>query len=191
MSADPPPRPSTLQLARDGKEEAWNRLVHVYGGLIAYWCRDWRLDEADVDDVCQEVWIRVRGRLAEFESGQPRANFRAWLRQFTINRLRDLRLDRRRMATEPLADEIADQRASAGEEPPEQTRAVYQRALHLMRTEFSEIAINRVIAVVMHDVPVADVAREHGVSEVTVRWDLHRVLTRLREEFGDADSLFG
>jgi RNA polymerase sigma-70 factor (ECF subfamily) len=62
-----------------GDQTAWNDFVARYGPRIRAWCRNWRLQEADAQDVTQEVLLRLVQKLREFEY-DPARSFRAWLK---------------------------------------------------------------------------------------------------------------
>ena len=49
------------------------------GPLIHRWCRRWRLQEADAQDVAQDVLLKLHGRMATFNY-DPSGSFRAWLK---------------------------------------------------------------------------------------------------------------
>src|SRR5262245_60137660 len=51
--------PSLLARVKASDQEAWRRLVHLYGPLIYGWCRRWQLAAEDVADVFQEVFQAV------------------------------------------------------------------------------------------------------------------------------------
>jgi RNA polymerase sigma factor (sigma-70 family) len=62
--------------------QVWQRFVLRYGPLIATWCRGWRLQEADVHDVVQEVLIRLYRHIGAFQRQQD-GSFRAYLKKVT------------------------------------------------------------------------------------------------------------
>ena len=76
-------------------EVAWARFVDLYGFRIRGWCRRWGLQEADSDDVTQNVLLRLAQKLGAFHY-DPSRSFRGWLRTVTQNALADFLADRRR-----------------------------------------------------------------------------------------------
>jgi hypothetical protein len=59
-------KPSTLQtrltlLQRPQQDDqaAWDELVALYGPCICQWCRQWRLQDADMLDVTQAVPVNA------------------------------------------------------------------------------------------------------------------------------------
>ncbi|MBM4072465.1 MAG: sigma-70 family RNA polymerase sigma factor [Planctomycetes bacterium] len=68
------------RLRRDpGNEAAWAEFVDHYGPTIMRWCGRWRLQEADAQDVTQNVLLRLADKLRTF-TYDPSRSFRAWLK---------------------------------------------------------------------------------------------------------------
>jgi RNA polymerase sigma factor (sigma-70 family) len=71
------------RLRRDPSDAAaWSEFVDHYGGKIYGWCRRWRLQEADAQDVTQAVLLRLAAKMRDF-TYDPTRSFRAWLRTLT------------------------------------------------------------------------------------------------------------
>jgi RNA polymerase sigma-70 factor (ECF subfamily) len=71
------------RLRRDpGDQKAWAEFVEQYGPRIYSWCRHWNLQEADAQDVTQNVLLRLAQKLRDF-SYDPSRSFRAWLKTLT------------------------------------------------------------------------------------------------------------
>jgi RNA polymerase sigma factor (sigma-70 family) len=60
-------------------QRAWERFVDQYGPRILTWCRSWRLQEADAQDVAQAVMLKLVVQLQRFDY-DPSRSFRGWLR---------------------------------------------------------------------------------------------------------------
>ena len=60
-------------------QSAWREFVARYGRRIFLWCRQWDLQEADAEDVTQNVLAILAERLRTFEYN-PGGSFRAWLK---------------------------------------------------------------------------------------------------------------
>ena len=58
---------------------AWTEFVHRYGGLIFRWCRAWCSQDADAQDVTQNILLRVARQMQTFRY-DPQRSFRGWLR---------------------------------------------------------------------------------------------------------------
>jgi RNA polymerase sigma factor (sigma-70 family) len=99
MKFDPADSTSETLLGRVGLSPsdtvAWARFVAVYGPKIGGWCRQWGLQEADADDVTQDVLLGMAKRLGTF-AYDPSRSFRGWLRTVTQNALSHFVADRKR-----------------------------------------------------------------------------------------------
>lgn len=73
MSTDPTSPSCTSatllgRLRQDINDQAsWAEFVRRYGPLIHQWCRRWKLQPADAEDVTQIVLVKLAGRLRTFE----------------------------------------------------------------------------------------------------------------------------
>jgi RNA polymerase sigma factor (sigma-70 family) len=73
------------RLRRDPTNQAaWAEFVDHYGAKIYAWCRKWRLQEADAQDVTQNVLLKLARKMAEF-TYDPSRSFRAWLKTLTYH----------------------------------------------------------------------------------------------------------
>jgi len=71
------------RLRRDPTNQAaWDDFVEHYGGRIYAWCRKWNLQEADAQDVTQNVLLKLAHKMREF-TYDPTRSFRAWLKTLT------------------------------------------------------------------------------------------------------------
>ena len=60
-------------------QAAWGDFVERYGPRIYGWCRRWNLQEADAQDVTQDVLLRLSEKLRTFHYDAT-GSFRGWLR---------------------------------------------------------------------------------------------------------------
>jgi len=68
------------RLRRDpSSQEAWSAFVDHYGPKILGWCLKWRLQEADAQDVTQNVLLKLAQKMRDF-TYDPSRSFRAWLK---------------------------------------------------------------------------------------------------------------
>jgi RNA polymerase sigma-70 factor (ECF subfamily) len=70
--------------------------VDRYTPLVAAWCRGWQLQNADVQDVTQEVMLKLARHIRKFPYDPAKGHFRGWLFTLTRNVWRDWRDSRRR-----------------------------------------------------------------------------------------------
>jgi RNA polymerase sigma-70 factor (ECF subfamily) len=79
-----PTRVSLLRRLRSdpADQQAWAEFVRRYGGHIYRWCRAWKLQEADAQDVTQTVLIKLADKMRTFQY-DPARSFRAYLKTLT------------------------------------------------------------------------------------------------------------
>ncbi|HEV3259327.1 MAG TPA: sigma-70 family RNA polymerase sigma factor [Gemmataceae bacterium] len=77
------PLTSTALLGRLRQEPtdqaAWSEFVRRYGPMVYGWCRRWRLQEADAEEVTQAVLVRLADKMRTF-AYDPAKSFRAYLK---------------------------------------------------------------------------------------------------------------
>ena len=81
---------------------AWSTFVLRYGPRIHAWCRQWRLQEADAQDVTQDVLIKLVARMRTF-TYDASGSLRGWLKTVTYHAWRDA-LDGRQRAVQGSGD---------------------------------------------------------------------------------------
>lgn len=83
MDSSPSMHTSTSLLARLGRDDAdqaaWSEFVRRYGPLLYCWCRHWKLQEADAQDVTQTVLVKLAQKMRTF-TYDPSRSFRAYLK---------------------------------------------------------------------------------------------------------------
>jgi RNA polymerase sigma-70 factor (ECF subfamily) len=67
---------------------AWAEFVDLYGPKVMGWCQKWRLQEADAQDVTQNVLLKLAQKLRDF-TYDPSKSFRAWLKTVAQNACSD------------------------------------------------------------------------------------------------------
>ncbi len=188
---------SLLQRVKDQDPAAWQRLVDLYGPLVFSWCFQRQLQQADRDEIFQEVFKAVAAGIARFNKDQSGGTFRGWLRILTRNKVAD-HLRRRKKAVQatggsdaqgqlaqvPDPDGDLDEGADASQES-----ALLHRALNLIQGEFETRTWKAFWRVTVEGHDSAAVAKELGISLNAVYKAKSRVLQRLRQELGDLEDL--
>jgi RNA polymerase sigma-70 factor (ECF subfamily) len=99
MTQDHPSTTDVTLLSRlhhDPRDQStWSDFVARYGPKILRWCRRWVLQEADAQDVTQDVLLKLNARMASF-AYDALGSFRAWLMTLAHHVWRDLADGRRR-----------------------------------------------------------------------------------------------
>lgn len=181
-----------LARVRQSDQQAWTRLVELYGPLVYEWCMRAALKPGDAADVGQEVFTRVWSAIGGFRRERPGDTFRGWLRVITKRQLLDfwrhrqhqpqtVNTDAGDLATlhvEFPDDDDADQLA-------EDRQLLYLRAIELLRSDFEPVTVEAFWRVVIDGQPVRDVGQQLGITANSVYIAKSRVLARLRSELAD------
>jgi RNA polymerase sigma-70 factor (ECF subfamily) len=100
MVAAPLPTTRVTLLARLRQEAtdqaAWGAFVDHYGRHIYRWCRQWKLQDADAEDVTQDTLVKLAQKLRAF-AYDPSRSFRGWLKTLAHHAWRDFVDSRRRV----------------------------------------------------------------------------------------------
>jgi RNA polymerase sigma factor (sigma-70 family) len=84
------------QLRQDPSDQAgWDEFVERYGRHIYRWCRQWKLQNADAEDVTQDILVKLTQKLGAF-AYDPSRSFRGWLKTVAHHAWRDFADSRRR-----------------------------------------------------------------------------------------------
>jgi RNA polymerase sigma-70 factor (ECF subfamily) len=180
-----------LERLRDRADaEAWQRLVDLYSPLLTGWLRRHTLQDADVDDLVQEVLLTVAREAPQFQhSGRPGA-FRHWLRTILANRLREFwRARRLRPAATGdcdfagILDQLEDPNSGISRLwDQEHDQHIVRRLLAMMEPQFAPSTWQAFRRVVLEGARPDAVAAELGLTLNAVFIAKSRVLQRLRAE---------
>lgn len=184
--------PTLVGRVQANEQAAWQGFVDLYGPLIFSWARRGGLSDEDSADVMQEVFTSVAKAIRRFDPA-IRGRFRGWLWTITRNKIRD---HHRRSAAEPegrggdtalrelaALPEVWDDDTS--EATRHEVRALYHRALELIRHDFEPQTWQAFWLSVVEEQPTDEIASQLGLSANGVRQAKSRVLRRLRAELGD------
>jgi RNA polymerase sigma-70 factor (ECF subfamily) len=179
-----------LKAARPESSD-WKRLQGVYLPLIQGWLGRVPGLGDESADLAQEVLVVVFREVPRFDR-QREGSFRAWLRQVTVNKVRNYRRKRRRRPVvgldpadgflERLSDPNGD---LAREWDRDHDKQVVEKLLAVVQPDFNPSTWEAFRRFGVDGVPAGEVARELGLSENAVILSKSRVLKRLREEAGD------
>jgi RNA polymerase sigma factor (sigma-70 family) len=169
MSSPPSSTSATLltNLRRpDGLESrvAWQRFVQVYYPLLRTYVQRLRVPATNQEDVLQEVFVRVRGSIGNYQSAL--GGFRAWLRG--IARMTYWELRRKRGKEWPAPPDQFDRRIAPGDPQDALDRtAIVARALRVMQNEFKPITWQAFWQFVCEGMSAAEVSARLGISVET------------------------
>ena len=180
------PEEKRIAAAQQGDLAAFEVLVRDYQGCVVTTAYHLLGNEADADDVSQEVWIRVYRSLGRF---QFRSRFSTWLYRITVNqaltalkrrarspgsRSQDVRIDEVE-GEYPLPDDAPDARSILeGKEMEERFREALQTLPEKQRLA--------VILVLLEGLSHREAGEVMKVAEKTVSWHLFQARKRLLEK---------
>lgn len=170
-----------MQRCRLGDTAAFDQLVRRWQGRIARVLGRLAAPQADIDDLCQQVFVRV---LLARERYRPEGAFSTWLYKIALNTARDAaRRGRWRSMWQPLGDHQNHQPLSPELGPAETAsreevgRGV-QEALAALPHKLREVVVLRHFG----DLTFADVAQVMGLPTSTVKSRFRVALDQLRSE---------
>ncbi len=85
---DPTTSPSLIFRIRDsGDATAWETFESTYAPVVRIYCRRRRIQEADIEDLVQDVMTTLMRAIRSFDYDPARGRFRAWFGTLTANRV--------------------------------------------------------------------------------------------------------
>ena len=164
--------------ADEPNNEAWEHFNSLCITLVKSMCYD--LPLSDRDDIAQQVSINVYKKIGDFQR-QRKGSFRKWLRQITANaRNSHFRNQEPAKATE---DEVLNRIVSpTEEEQKEEERTILEYGLQLVERDFCPEWVRAFKGMVFERTTAAELAKELGISQESVRQAKFKVLKRLKEE---------
>ncbi len=189
----PDTRPTLLRRLPDaGDGEAWRSFVETYGPLVYRFALRRGLQPSDAADVVQEVMLKVARSIDRFDYDPARGRFRGWL--FTIawraliDRANQVKR-RSEIASEAIAERTADPSTDAEALwDSEYRRSLLQRALPLVRPQFSEVTWEAFRLTALEGQPAEETAHRLGLTVGSVYVARSRVTARLRERILQIES---
>ncbi|HZZ78973.1 MAG TPA: sigma-70 family RNA polymerase sigma factor [Gemmataceae bacterium] len=182
---------SLLERLRQGPNEAaWRRMVDLYTPLIRGWLRRYALADTDCDDLVQDVLAIVVRRLPDFQRRPQVGSFRRWLRNITVNCLRDFwrsqRFKPRTIGNTDFGSILAEledpQSALSKRWDAEHDHHVTACLLEKIRPRFEAKTWQAFRRVALDGSPVDQVASELGLTANAVFIAKSRVVHMLRKE---------
>ncbi len=197
MHDEPPTRDTLIAKLRDPADaHAWREFMEIYEPLVYRLARNKGLQDADAQDICQEVFRAVARAVDRWEPDPARGAFRGWL--YTIARNLCINfLTRRDRFTEGSGDSrMLDVLAAVPASDPgasltfdaEYRRRLFRWAAEQVKGEFNPNTWRAFWQTAVDERPATTVAAEIGMSTGAVYIARSRVISRLRrriEELGD------
>ncbi len=173
-----------LARAKEHDPAAIKMLLRWIGPFILRWCRQAGLQEADFDEVFQDVHVKILEHLDQFSKKKPGDSFRAWVYTIIKHCICDLR---RRISPDPLpADLAAD--FGPGEEKDWTDRANQLLLERVHAIHANDPGYQAFYETTANGRSATEVAADLGMSLNQVSQHKRRWLTYCRTELGE---LFG
>jgi len=159
-----------------GEKAAWDAFVRRYGGLVVAAVRGVAMAQAEVEDLTQEVFLRLcKDDFRLLRSYDPaRASLSTWLTIVARSTARD-GLRRRRAEAVPI-EAVPEARLAIDPVEPVQRLRLPEALLSPRQREILAMLYDR-------DMDVAEIARALGIDPQTVRSGHHKAMVKLRAHF--------
>ena len=168
--------PHLVDGARSGQADAAERLVARVGSRVRAWAARFTDDADTADDVAQDVLISLGRRVRHFHGA---SRFSTWL--FAVTRNVALSKRRRESRRAELLDRHATLANATTDEPPDPDT---QRLAALVLEYFDRLPRRQRQIFELADIrgmSPAEIARELGMQQVTVRAHLFKARRAIRE----------
>lgn len=184
---------SRLSRQEDG---AWRDFLSLYSPLVVCWCKRRGIPRNDIGDLAQDVFREVSQSLVRFDRSES-SSFRGWLCRIVHRQIANHFQRQRQPSAEGGSAAFGRlQQVMAPVEPEDdetqvlkETSYLYQRAVQLIKSEFTDKNWKIFWRLVVDDQTAPQVAAEFDMTPAAVRKIKSRVFRRLREVVGDLPEI--
>lgn len=188
-----PPTCATLlfRLGQNPSDHAgWDEFVDRYGPHIYRWCRRWNLQDADAEDVTQNILVKLARNIRHF-TYNPDLTFRGWLKTVAHHAWRDFEASRRRLPAKAQDKEMLTLEAR------EDLVHKLENAFDLEMLDLAKERVRRRVAshtweafclTALEGLPVAEVAPRVGMQVAMVYVAKSKVQRMLQEEIARLEA---
>lgn len=179
------------QLRLDPSDQAgWNEFVERYGRHIYRWCRQWKLQDADAEDLTQIIMVKLTKKLRVF-AYDPKRSFRGWLKTVAHHAWRDFE-DSRKPTSRAAGDSQVQEMLQTLEARDDLVRKL-EEVFDLELLEAAKVRVRlrvephtweafRLLA--LEGMPVAEVSAKVNMQVAMVYVAKSKVQKMLQEEIG-------
>ena len=173
---------------------SWTEFLRIYQPVVYRMARRRGLQDADAQEIIQQVFSSVSRSIDGWEAGADKPPFRAWLTTVTRNAITKALVrqpkDRATGSTTvaeqlnalPLRDE------ASLEFVQETQREIVHWCKEQIRAEFTDTTWEIFWKTAVEAIPAAEVAQQTGRSVGAVYVARHRVLTRLKQRVAEVST---
>jgi RNA polymerase sigma-70 factor (ECF subfamily) len=179
-----------------GDGAAWAEFLGIYQPVVLRMARRRGLQDADAQDVMQQVFLSISRSIEGWIPGELRPPFRAWLTSIARNAITKALTRRPRDAASgstsmvELLNAQPDPQEATAEILAEARKELVRWATEQIRSEFSEATWNVFWLSAIEGVPIAEVAKSTGRSAGAVYVARYRVIARLKEKVLEVSQLW-
>ncbi len=171
-----------------GDGASWEEFIEIYQPVVFRMARRRGLQDADAQDVMQQVFLSISRSIEGWTAGNGQPPFRAWLTTIARNAItksltrqpRDAAVGSTSMIE--LLNALPDSESTTAELQAEARKEIVRWAAEQIRTEFSEGIWNVFWQTAIEGVSIADVAKSTGRSPGSIYVARFRVIARLKEK---------
>ncbi len=172
-------------MATTADKEAWHEFVQHYGGHIFRWCRHRGLQDADAQDLTQDLLVKLAVQMRNFEY-DPHKSFHAWLKTITNNALVDS--FKKNQRAQELIDNVAARQSLMRELQPEFDRELLDEAMARAEVRVEPTTWEAFRLTGVEGLSAAEAAAQLGITDGRVRVYKGRVAKLIREEIGKLEG---
>ena len=175
---------------------AWTEFLGIYQPVVFRMARRRGLQDADAQDVMQQVFLSISKSIEGWVPGDLKLPFRAWLTTIARNAITKALTRRPRDSATgstsmvELLDAQPDPQETTAEILAEARKELIRWATEQIRSEFSEATWNVFWRTAIEGVPIAEVAKSTGRSAGAVYVARYRVIARLKEKVLEVSQLW-
>lgn len=173
-----------VRLKKPAAHAAWEEFVSIYQPAICRFARQRGLQQADAEDLAQNVLAAVAERIPDWRPDQERARFRTWLWRIasnqTITMLRRRKPDAARGGTTAVAV-LSDIEDPATDLELSYRREAFRALARQVRAEFEEATWQAFWMTAVEGISIEETARSLARSTGSIYTARSRIIRRLQE----------
>ena len=192
LTNQPKTRVSLILRLKEPKDaEAWDQFCEIYQPLILRIARSKGLQNADANDLAQDVFVRIAKSVERWEPDPERGTFRAWIgtiaRNLTIDFLR--RKNRQPVsANAPDLDRVPQRCAESDFYDAEYQKQLFAWAAEQIKPSFKPKSWEAFWQTAVEHRSIAEVAESLQLSTGSIYMARSRVIAKLRKTIETACS---
>lgn len=195
MDEIPQTRQSLLLELGQRSNGAWEEFLKVYENALVRFCKAKGLQEADVQDVLQDVLTAVLKRIPTWDSDSTKGSFRGWLFRVARNISIDAINLRAKKTTASGSSQVVRMLSELPEEHPTETsfeieyqRSLFDWASRQVKSEVREITWQSFCLTAIEGHKAEKVAADLGIAVGSVYTAKCRVVARIREKIAKMEQ---